>query len=200
MTVSPSNRNLTPSPSIAPSKIEVCPASLSDLENLSDVLALTFHPRVGLQALVWPVVRLGIREDIKHRLQGNSRNYCCLGAWVGDRLVGTLEIGMRRTSGHPELFDRQSQRAPYIANLAVLPHWRRKGVASRLLVGAEGVAASWGGGRIYLHVMETNKAARRLYAGAGYLTQGHRDTPWVYFGAPRQLLLYKTLAPSTSLQ
>lgn len=206
MTVHPGNRDRILTRSDSQPEVLVYPASLENLDALADVLALSFHPRVGLQGLVWPVLRLGIREDIRRRLLGKNPKYCCLGAWCNDELVGTLEIGMRRTSSSSQLsnFSQPSNspqpknltdkpRSPYIANLAVLPELRRKGIASKLLSGAEGIAATWGSDRIFLHVLETNKAAQRLYLNAGYRIQGRSATAWNYFGTPREILLYKSL-------
>lgn len=194
MTVHPGNRDRTFPRSDSQSEILVYPASLNDLDKLTDVIALSFHPRVGLQGLVWPILRLGIREDIRRRLLGKNPKYCCLGAWCNDVLVGTLEIGLRRTTNSAQPNHSASKtRSPYIANLAVLPGWRRKGIASKLLSGAEGVASTWGSDRIFLHVLETNKAAQRLYLNAGYRIQRHSATAWNYFGTPREILLYKSL-------
>ena len=193
MTVHPGNRDRTFTRSDSQPEILVYPASVNDLDTLADVLALSFHPRIGLQGLVWPVLRLGIREDIRRRLLGKNPKYCCLGAWIEDELVGTLEIGLRRTSTSRQNYAAEKGRSPYIANLAVLPDWRRQGIASKLLLGAEGVAASWGSDRIFLHVLETNKAAQRLYLNAGYRIQGRSATAWNYLGAAREILLYKSL-------
>ncbi|MEM9537122.1 MAG: GNAT family N-acetyltransferase [Cyanobacteria bacterium P01_E01_bin.45] len=195
MTVHPGNRDRILTRSDSQPDILVYPVSLEELDTLADVLALSFHPRVGLQGLVWPVLRLGIREDIRRRLLGKNPKYCCLGAWSNDELVGTLEIGMRRTSSPSQAnYSTDKTRSPYIANLAVLPDWRRKGIASKLLLGAEGIAATWGSDRIFLHVLETNKAAQRLYLNAGYRMQGRSATAWNYFGTPREILLYKSLS------
>ena len=196
MTVYPSNCDRTSTRSTAQADILVYPASLTDLDTIADVLALSFHPRVGLQGLVWPVLRVGIREDIRRRLLGKNSKYCCLGAWSNDELVGTLEIGMRRTSGasRPNSPSQgEKARSPYIANLAVLPHWRRKGIATQLLSGAEGVASSWGSERIFLHVLETNQAARKLYLNAGYRIQRRSASAWQYLGAAQEILLYKSI-------
>ncbi|MGK7910287.1 MAG: GNAT family N-acetyltransferase [Synechococcus sp.] len=194
MTVHPGNRDRTFPRSNSQPEVLVYPASIDDLDTLADVLALSFHPRVGLQRFVWPVLRLGIREDIRRRLLGNNPKYCCLGAWCNDELAGTLEIGMRRTTSATQPSTADTTRAPYIANLAVLPDWRRKGVATKLLLGAEGVAATWGSARIFLHVLESNKAAQRLYLNAGFSMQGRSATAWNYLGAPREILLYKSLS------
>ncbi|WP_071590875.1 GNAT family N-acetyltransferase [Synechococcus sp. PCC 7336] len=205
MTTHPSHRDPSPtSPSRprseSPSRpaaiaVSVYPARLEQLDEIADVLARSFHPRVGVQGLVWPLLRWSIREDSRRRLQGGNPHYCCLGAWVRERLVGTLEIGLRRTSSSL-LGDRQ--RHPYIANLAVLPHWRRQGVASQLLVGAEAVAIGWGGECIYLHVLDSNGSARSLYTRAGYSTLGRQPNPWTALGMSPQLLLYKSLKPPKS--
>ena len=195
MTVYPGNRDRTSNRSGSQAEILVYPASLSDLDTITDVLALSFHPRIGLQGLVWPVLRLGIREDIRRRLLGKNPKYCCLGAWIDDELVGTLEIGLRRTtsSSRPHYPAEEKTRSPYIANLAVLPHWRRQGIATKLLSGAEGVAASWGSTRIFLHVLESNQAARKLYLNAGYRIQGRSASAWHYFGGAPEILLFKAL-------
>lgn len=56
----------------------------------------------------------------------------------------------------------------YIANLAVHPEYRRRGVAELLMVEAEARARDFGCKWAVLHVDERNVAGRRLYGKLGY--------------------------------
>ncbi|MEO0854625.1 MAG: GNAT family N-acetyltransferase, partial [Cyanobacteria bacterium J06648_11] len=124
----------------------------------------------------------------KRRMQRGASQYRCLGAWQNARLIGTVEIGLRRAIG-----GNSDRRYPYIANLAVLSQHRRCGVARQLLSAAEDVARTWGCLQIYLHVMEDNRPARMLYHQLGYRLWRSRRTMWTALGCPRQLLLCKQL-------
>jgi ribosomal-protein-alanine N-acetyltransferase len=81
-----------------------------------------------------------------------------------------------------------------ILNLAVLPPYRRRGVARRLL--AEGVAALVADGvrEAYLEVRESNAAAISLYQSAGFRTVGLR--PRYYRNPPENALVLR--APLTA--
>jgi ribosomal-protein-alanine N-acetyltransferase len=76
-----------------------------------------------------------------------------------------------------------------ILNLAVLPPYRRRGVARRLL--AEGVAALVADGvrEAYLEVRESNAAAISLYQSAGFRTVGLR--PRYYRNPPENALVLR---------
>ncbi len=169
------------------SDVLVHPASLSHLNELAYVLTMAFHPPVGAQGLVWPILKFGIQEDLRRRLGQTATLYCCLGAWSKAGLVGTLEIGLRQTSAH------DASQTPYIANLAVLNEWRRQGVGRQLITMAEAVAASWNYHEVYLHVLAGNTAARRLYQSLNYRVQRVQPVPWWAVGAEQQLLLTKNL-------
>jgi ribosomal protein S18 acetylase RimI-like enzyme len=169
--------------------IEAYPAAIADLDGLARVLTLVFYPPTGFQSFIWPLLNLNVRADLRRRLLKSPTHYCCLGAWANGQLVGMLEVGLRRTNAAAW----SSQRQPYIANLAVLPHWRRCGVATRLLQVAETVVQLWGYSRIYLHVLESNIVARHLYAAVGYDIQAEQDNPWTFLGVSQQLLLFKQL-------
>ncbi len=166
----------------------IYPATLADLDALCDVLALAFHPPQGFQSLFFYFYKLSIGADLQQRLGSRERHYCCLAAWVDGELVGTLEISLRRLPAirvwRPEV---------YISNVAVLPQWRRRGVARRLLQGAEGIVKAWGYSTLYLHVEETNAAARSLYTSLNYEIVHVTPNLWFWLGCPRQFLLGKWL-------
>lgn len=172
-----------------------------DLFELADILVSSFHTQHGVMGWFYPVLRLGIYEDLRNRLHSKKPHYACLvavlresneltGAEGRDRLIGTVEISLRNRSPNPFY----SRRYPYLSNLAVLTDYRRQGVAQQLLRTSERVALDWGFRELYLHVLENNHRARRLYLKAGYQVQSVDINPvgWV-FGRPRQLLLRKRL-------
>jgi ribosomal protein S18 acetylase RimI-like enzyme len=59
----------------------------------------------------------------------------------------------------------------FIAYMAVEPHARRRGIAAKLLAGAEEAARERGLSHLALMVTEDNGPARELYAQAGYSTE-----------------------------
>lgn len=61
-----------------------------------------------------------------------------------------------------------------IANLAVDPDVRRRGIGAMLLDAALGEGARRGATAIYLEVRESNAAARRLYESRGFVEVGRR--------------------------
>jgi len=62
----------------------------------------------------------------------------------------------------------------HINNLAVLPEYRRQGVASALLSRVIEVGAGMGSRRATLEVRYSNDVARRLYGGFGFVVAGVR--------------------------
>lgn len=211
--------NSTPSPlsgTAAPMMFRVRPAQTEDLSRLATLLTECFHPPVGWMYWLNPVLKLGIYEDLRSRLQNASPHYLCLvaGAFraasepllsakpeayppvtnpssVGltrpEELVGTIELTLRSSS----LFGSQY---PYIANLAVSPTYRRRGIARQLLGRCEPTVKQWGYREIYLHVLENNDRAIALYRACGY----HLHSTEAHLGSwlgtrPRRLLLRKSL-------
>ncbi len=61
-----------------------------------------------------------------------------------------------------------------IANIAVAPDARRRGIAGELLDDALRSAAHSGVGSVYLEVRVSNDAARALYASRGFIAVGRR--------------------------
>lgn len=165
---------------------------------LTEVLTLSFHSCQGIFAWVNPIIRLGIYEDLRQRLTHGSDRYLCLAmvmsqpGSLSEQLVGTVEIGLRSLSPWPM---PDAHPFAYISNLAVHPHYRRRGIAQQLLWSCEFVARQWGRSELYLHVLENNHAAMKLYTRLGYQLQ---ETEWsfntFFFQQPRRCFLRKTLA------
>ena len=197
---SPSHQQQTPE--LSGCSIRV--AASNDLTQLADILAMSFHSREGFVEWVYPVLRLGIYEDLKNRLRSKTEHYICLVAELvspdqgtqnyrshRDQCIkGTIEMALRSRFS----WQIPNSDYPYLSNLAVHPEHRRQGVAQKLLSNCEETAKEWGFSEIYLHVLENNHPARQLYYQAGYRLQqvDWNWTCWV-FGQPRRLFLRKQI-------
>ncbi len=178
-------------------------AQVRDLTSLAEILADSFHPRSGVMRWAYPILRLGIYEDLRNRLRSTSPHYLCLVAvstvsTVADsreEVAGTVEIALRS----PPSWQPQASQYPYISNLAVNASRRRQGVARQLLLACERTALEWGYSDLYLHVLENNYQARQLYLKIGYQLQQVEPSygGWL-LGRPKRLLLRKHLANPSS--
>ncbi|HEY9747424.1 MAG TPA: GNAT family N-acetyltransferase [Allocoleopsis sp.] len=184
-------------------------AQLTDLTGLTDILADSFHSRAGFRDWLYPLLRLGIYEDLRNRLRSAAPDYVCLvavrtaseterpAANPSDNLIGTVEMALRPF----HLFQFHPSKHLYLSNLAVRAEYRRQGVAYHLLTACESIALSWGFQDIYLHVLENNYQARRLYLKTGYKLQ-QADPSWSAWllRQPRRLLLHKHLAATPAVR
>lgn len=173
-------------------------AQPKDLKTMAEILTDSFHPPQGMLGWLNPVLKLGIYEDLRSRLQANSTQYLCLVASVplGDRLdlqediVGTVEISIRSHFA----WSIPNVTYAYVSNLAVKDNYRRQGIARKLLLSCEQAAVKWGFKHISLHVLEDNHQARQLYFSSGYQLQQIEYTlgEWL-FNRSRRLLLNKEI-------
>ncbi len=183
----------------------------ADLSQLTDLLTSSFYQQSGWLGWVYPVLKLGIQEDLKQRIKTQKPNYACLTAIKTtpqptptapghdtqfrrqeiEFIAGTLELSERQSWPWQAL----SPKYIYVSNLAVRADVRRRGIAQALLAHAEHLAVEWQIQDLYLHVMEDNVKARKLYRKAGFTLFQAEDSvsSWLGFKA-RRLLLHKTLS------
>lgn len=190
--------------SIGKSRFQIRGATPKDLSGVAEILADSFHSRAGIGGWVYPLFRLGIYEDLRNRLNSGSPRYVCLVAVTPattppsscDRLAGTVEMALR--SSYPWPFCGSHQ-YPYLSNLAVRQNCRRQGAAEQLLLTCERIALDWGFQDLYLHVLDNNQQARRLYFKLGYRLH-QVDGTWSarLLGKPRRLLLHKHLSSTST--
>lgn len=182
-------------------------AKSKDTQAMSEVLANSFHSRVGLFGWAFPLLRSGIYEDLQHRLSKKRNHYACLVAVLitpetvsttgihnnHEVLVGTVELSVRSLGPWP----LDNYEYVYVSNLAVDPQYRQKGIARQLLNCCERTAQAWGFHELFLHVLENNQAAYQLYQQVGYCVHSH-DWTWgsLVFGQPRKLFLRKLINKS----
>lgn len=168
-------------------------AQEKDIKGLTSVLLKSFHPT---STWLYPVLRIGVYEDIKGRLNCKLPYYKCLVASgsskaknepAAEEIVGTIEVALRPVYLFGDCL-------PYVSNLAVSETSRRQGVGYKLLERCEQIVSEWGFKEIWLHVLENNTEAKHLYKKRGY-TVSKTDLDWgnIVFNQPRKLLLLKKL-------
>lgn len=181
-------------------------AQHQDVAKIAEVLATSFYgDRKGnftfLTNRLYPIVRWGISVDLNNRLLDLTPRYACFVAILDaepDRIVANIEICLRHVPVGLNIFSifnwNSDRQYPYLFNIAVHPEWRRKGAAKLLLQSIEKTAKNWGFSQIYMHVLESNIAARSLYDEMGYhFYRFDGDLSHWLFGSPRRLLLRKTI-------
>lgn len=178
-------------------------AQARDLTPLAEILTDSFHPPTGIIRWAYPMLRLGIYEDLRNRLRSSTPNYVCLVAVASvstatgcsEELAGTVELALRSTSS----WQSRASQYPYISNLAVSKSRRRQGVARQLLLACERTSVEWGFSDLYLHVLENNHQARQLYLKAGYEQRQVESSygTWL-LGHPKRLFLHKHLSSNVT--
>ncbi|MBD2020332.1 GNAT family N-acetyltransferase [Leptolyngbya sp. FACHB-36] len=173
-------------------------AQPDDLVELVEILHTSFYSNTGICCWLQPLLRLGMYEDMRQRLQKLSTSHQIILVAIAEsnrdarqsQIVGTVEIDLLPVPVLPFL----ESHSPYVSNLAVKREYRRQGIAQRLLAACEQIAIEQGFQNLYLHVQDKNDVAKQLYTKVGYST--HKPTyswqdwqPW-RFG---KMLLHKQL-------
>ncbi|MEA5619625.1 GNAT family N-acetyltransferase [Cronbergia sp. UHCC 0137] len=178
------------------SLVQIRAATTADLTGVVHIISESFHSQTGFWGWAFPLFRLGIYEDIRYRLTSPAPYHTCLVAVNTDAsgakdVVGTIEVSLRFSDS----WTYANKRYLYLSNLAVDLNYRRHGVASSLLIGCEKVCLEWGFEDIYLHVLEDNHQARKLYYKLGYRVQ-EVEPPWsgFFLNRSRQLFLHKGIS------
>ena len=142
-----------------------------------------------------PLVRLGIQEDLKYRLKQQQGYACFVAEFDAAKqknlpIVGTIEVSLR----NPYFLGQFPSAYPYLANLAVHPDYRQRGIARRLIQTCEQKILNWGSQDLYLHVLEDNFPARKLYLELGYSTQFlEPGTRFCIPSQPSRIFLHKKI-------
>jgi ribosomal protein S18 acetylase RimI-like enzyme len=187
--------NLQEASDVPSANIEVRFARSQDLKSIAEILTDSFFPTYPFWAWTRPLFKLGMYEDLRGRLRSDSPHYRCLIVCQNtgiesvrqEMIVGTAEIGLKASS-------LLATPIPYISNLAVLPDYRRCGIARKILIKCEQIALEWGFDELSLHVLDHNIPARELYFSSGYRLQ--KVEGWLsrwFFNRPQRLFLHKKM-------
>lgn len=170
-------------------------ATSEDINKVSELLTHSFHSFNTPMRWLYPLIKLGIAEDLRDRIYSDNLHYCCLIAIIPassnqpEQIVGTIEISLRKPYGWGN-----QKKHPYISNLAVKKEFRRQGIASQLLQKCEEIAHHWGFENLLLHVLAENHGGRKVYINNGYIIQQEEtDLYSLFIKSKRRLLLKKSL-------
>lgn len=181
-------------------QFQIRAATPADLTDVAQIITESFHSQNGIWGWAFPLLRLGVYEDLRHRLATSAPHHVCLVAVdtteSANNLVGTVELGVR----FGDSWNHVGRSFPYLSNLAVHPKYRRRGAARELLKACENVALSWKFPDLYLHVLENNHQARQLYFQAGYQVN-NVESNWntFFFKGSRQIFLHKHLQADSTI-
>ncbi len=186
-----------------PHQIEIRDVREDEIHCVADIITRSFHFDRGWMGWFTPLFKLGIAEDLRHRLRAHTSSpmpsskphqQVCSIALCNQQgrsqVIGTIEVGVRNANYRQPAHHRYV----YISNLAVSRDFRRRGVAHELLTNCEQITKSWGFTEIHLHVMGDNDRGRNLYKKLGYEIIS-REFVWsiIPWHRPERLFLCKQL-------
>ena len=115
-----------------------------------------------LETEVSTTVFLALTQKEYNRLQANHQQtkhrQIFATSLQGDK-IGYVDLDAR---------DHRGDEAPYVSDLAVRPEYRRRGVATQLLLHCEAIATEWNYPSIFLKVNTSHPGTLQLYANLGY--------------------------------
>jgi len=177
--------------------VQIRLATFEDIPQIGDVLTRSFHNFNDWMWWIYPLVKLGVCEDLHNRFRADNPYYNCLVAVIpSNSLIGTKEqvIATVELSVKTRYHWQGKKEYPYLANLAVSKNYRHQGIATRLLKHGEQIAHNWGFKQIYLHVLANNDQGQQLYLGNGYtIQQVETDLYSLFVTNQRRLLLTKSI-------
>ena len=155
---------------VPPARLTALGADFADAFFFGNAEGAADVPRAARSALVRDCVR-----DLRARY-GGSDGALLAAEDEGGRFLGCVGVQLCAFDGRTILGAPAAARGrddveirPLLANLAVAPEARRKGVARRLMAEAEAlVRDEWGYDEILLQVETKNSKARSLYGKLGY--------------------------------
>ncbi len=169
-----------------------------DLGDIAKLLTFSFYPQHSLWHWLTPVLQLWTYQDLQSRYYAKASKYSWL-VGIGTnhalpssspQLLASVEVSVRPLSPRSVL----SGPVPYLSNLAVAANHRRQGLGRQLLLACEPIVQEWGWQELYLHALDTNIPALKLYKSIGYKVR-QNDSHWSasWLGQPQRLLLHKQL-------
>lgn len=179
------------------STVQIRLATFDDIQQIAGVLTRSFHNFNDWMCWVYPLVKLGVCEDLRTRFQTVNPYYNCLVAvipsnsviGIKEQVIATVELSVK-TRYHWQ----GKTEYPYLANLAVSADYRHQGVGTKLLKHCEHIAHNWGFKQIYLHVVANNYQGQQLYLRNGYtIQQVEIDLYSLFITSQRRLLLTKSI-------
>ena len=165
-------------------------ATYQDLPSVANILVDSFYPPTPSVFRHYNLIKELARiqgnfpyDDSKHTMLVAVSNN------DDNSVIGFCDIDSRPVP-YQEKFKTAPR--PYLSDLAVDISWRRKGIASSLILACELVAEKWNEDNLHLRVEAANTSALCMYAALGYHFVEHP-----YFGVKdTTMLLRRKLTPA----
>lgn len=144
-------------------------ARQEDLGASATILADSFHSQENMNFFTRRVQRMDTFLSLQSRFETfryaeqSGSLQSMLVACSYDKIVAFCEVDNRPPGGEINPASR-----PYISNLAVAKHFRRRGCATALVSESEVIVRGWGKPKLYLRVENDNDGAKALYRACGY--------------------------------
>ncbi|XP_010534101.1 PREDICTED: uncharacterized protein LOC104809733 [Tarenaya hassleriana] len=173
-----------------------------EMRKVSLVQAEAFHNPVALfDDFFFLFFQAEVLSVLLYKLKNSPPDrYACLvaeaerdeseGSDSGRGIVGVVDVTAMRDASVLRHFPDVDEYL-YVSGLAVSKSQRRRKVGSTLLKGCDVVREKWGMKLMALRAYEDDRAARKLYANAGYRVI-EADPPWfsTWLGRKRRLLIF----------
>ena len=163
---------------------------IQDLNEVADLIELCFKGAMDDDGKDYIQYLRKMARDAKNTYWGTGslqRAYAPLQGFVFEvdgRIVGNLSMLPYRKNG---------EFIYLIANVAVHPDYRRRGIARRLTAKALSHARKKSAASAWLQVRDDNSAAQKLYTDMGFLERGRRSTWTLKFKNYQEFNLKKRL-------
>jgi ribosomal protein S18 acetylase RimI-like enzyme len=144
-------------------------ATAFDLQQTTDICIRSFFGEANgnpIRALHLKQLRKEQSEDIGKKMMDSNSSF--FKATFQGQLVGFVELSLSTSLKYLGSDIPQADARPVLANLAVQPEFRGRGLGGRLVEACEREATAWGYGEVVLMVDVDNVPARKFYASKGY--------------------------------
>lgn len=115
----------------------------------------------------FPFFERWTQEEVRQEFDTNVNNGHIFGYYEDDTCVGFVSVRNQRPNEHPVHYEHAAK-VLYLSDLAVLPQYRNRGIATQLLEHAINVAVSEGYDYVYLRINESNPMAYDIAKKHGF--------------------------------
>eukprot|EP00566_Odontella_aurita_P019732 CAMPEP_0113594608 /NCGR_PEP_ID=MMETSP0015_2-20120614/39177_1 /TAXON_ID=2838 /ORGANISM="Odontella" /LENGTH=305 /DNA_ID=CAMNT_0000501635 /DNA_START=266 /DNA_END=1181 /DNA_ORIENTATION=+ /assembly_acc=CAM_ASM_000160 len=164
-------------------------ARFKDLNAVANIFVDSFYDPKSMLKHYYRMLELDrIQNNFPYDSEWHEYYVAC--SSEDDSVIAFVDVDARKLPPH---WGMSAPPRPYLSDLAVRDDWRRRGVATQMVVHCEDKARAMGYNRLFLRVEGDNDAALSMYARMGYKVQEHP-----YFGVKDTTTLLLGMLPEKS--
>ncbi len=179
-------------PNSSSSSFYIRNALYSDLGQVANILIESFYnPSIVVRQYLYLSELSRLQGNFPYSAKDHSFFIACEKQHQSSSLPASSRSGKEKIIGFVDVDARPGKKEsdaprPYLSDLAVLPSFRRRGVAQRLINECEKEVKLWGNDELYLRVERKNDGALKMYSRLGYEAMDHH-----YFGVKDTTILLR---------